>query len=104
MTVATWYDWKDGRVLVNMSAARSRLGWMRLNSKVSLTAFDDDWYRHVSLFGTVVQLEDDAGLTDIDHLARRYTGRPFGRRAERRVSAWIEPAGFHVWDPSGDLV
>ncbi|TMF26112.1 MAG: PPOX class F420-dependent oxidoreductase [Chloroflexi bacterium] len=103
MTVATWYDWDAGRVLVNMLAQRARLAWMRSNPKVSLTIFDDDWYRHVSLYGQVVQFEDDPDLADIDRLALRYTGKPYRKRKVKRVSAWIDPLGWHGWDPSGDL-
>lgn len=101
MTVATWYEWDGARVLVNMSARRARLAWMRLNPKVSLTVFDD-WYRHVSLFGQVVELRDDLDLADIDRLARRYTGEAFRNRNDPRVSAWIEPVGWHVWDPPAE--
>lgn len=97
MTVATWYDWEDGRILVNMDAKRSRLGWMRRDPKVALTVFDRDWYRHVSVYGEVVQIDDDVDLSDIDRLARRYTGKPFGSRKAHRVSAWIAPRGWHVW-------
>ena len=97
MTVATWYDWANGQVLVNMDAKRSRLDWMRHNAKVALTMFDRDWYRHVSLYGEVVAIEDDPDLADIDRLARRYTGRPYGSRKAKRVSAWIDPRGWHVW-------
>ena len=103
MTVATWYDWDDGRLLVNMHAGRARLGWMRRNPKVSLTVFDGDWYRHVSLYGTVVEIEDDADLAGIDRLALRYTGKPFRNRRAHRINAWMEPAGWHGWDPAGDL-
>lgn len=74
MTVATWYDWEDGRILVNMHESRSRLRWMRINPQVSLTMFDDDWYRHVSIFGRVVTIHDDVDLADIDRLALRYSG------------------------------
>ena len=84
MTVATWYDWDDGRVLVNMHAKRARLEWMRLNPKVSLTIFDGDWYRHVSLYGKVVAIEEDGDLVDIDRLAVRYTGKPFRNRNAKR--------------------
>ncbi|HSP08887.1 MAG TPA: pyridoxamine 5'-phosphate oxidase family protein [Candidatus Dormibacteraeota bacterium] len=104
MTVATWYDWVDGRVLVNMHAKRRRLAWMRQNPKVSLTFFDQDWYRHVSLYGLVESIDDDVDLADIDRLARRYTAQPFGSRSQERVSAWIAPVGWHGWDPKGELV
>jgi PPOX class probable F420-dependent enzyme len=103
MTVATWYDWDDGRVLVNMAGGRARLRWMRDSPKVALTFFDEDWYRHVSLYGRVVTIEDDGDLSGIDRLAMRYTGRPFRNRAAQRVNAWIEPLGWHGWDPSGAL-
>jgi len=103
MTVATWYDWVDGRVLVNMDAKRARLGWMRANPRVSLTLFDSDWYRHVSIYGSVAVIEEDGDLADIDRLATRYTGKPYRNRKAHRVSAWIEPVGWHGWDPSGVL-
>lgn len=97
MTVATWYDWENGQVLVNMDAKRSRLEWMRRNAKVALTMFDRDWYRHVSLYGEVVSFDEDADLADIDRLALRYTGKRYGSRKAHRVSAWISPRGWHVW-------
>ena len=28
-TAATWYEWRDGRVLLNMDAGRKRLAYMR---------------------------------------------------------------------------
>ena len=59
MTVATWYDWQDGLILVNMHEGRSRLRWMRTNPRVSLTVLGHDWYRHVSLFGSVVTIADE---------------------------------------------
>jgi hypothetical protein len=104
MTVATWYLFDGGRVLFNMDARRRRLGWMRQNPRVSLTALDESWYRHVSLYGEVVEFVDDADLIDIDRLASHYTGRPFGNREARRVSAWMQPVAWHGWDPGGVLV
>ncbi len=103
MTVATWYEWRDGLILVNMDESRSRLSWMRVNPKVSLTVLDKDWYRHVSLWGLVVKIAHDADLADIDSLSRRYRGQPFANRTAKRMSAWIEPQGWHGWDDSGEL-
>jgi PPOX class probable F420-dependent enzyme len=103
MTVATWYDWEDGLILVNMHEGRSRLRWMRTNPKVSLTVLDEDWYRHVSLYGSVVRIAVDTDLDDIDRLCLRYTGKPFSNRRAKRVSAWIEPKGWHGWDDDGEL-
>ena len=125
MSVATWYDWEDGLVLVNMHEGRSRLRWLRANPKASLTALGEggasgagsarpdaprgdvppqrDWYRHVSLYGKVVRFADDTTLADIDRLCLRYTGKPFSNRGAKRVSAWIEPHGWHGWDDEGEV-
>jgi PPOX class probable F420-dependent enzyme len=98
-TVATWYDWEDGRVLLNMDASRLRLRFLRRDPRVALTVLGDGaWYRHVSLIGRVVSITDDPDLADIDRLARRYTGQPFGNRVDQRFSAWVEPERWHGWD------
>jgi len=99
-TVPTWYDWEDGRVLVNMADTRLRLRHMRRDPRVTLTVLgggEDGWYRHVSLLGRVVSIADDDSLADIDRLALRYTDAPFRTRDAKRVSAWIEPDRWHGW-------
>jgi PPOX class probable F420-dependent enzyme len=97
-TAATWYDWEDGRVLLNMEDTRKRLDHLRANPHVSLTVLQDgNWYRHVTLTGTVVSLEQDVDLHDIDRLALRYTGKPYRKRDRPRFSAWIEPHEWHAW-------
>jgi PPOX class probable F420-dependent enzyme len=98
MTVVTWYDWDGELVLVNMDESRSRLRWMRSNPKVSLTVFDEDWSQHVSFYGDVTSIRDDTTLAGIDQLAMRYTGKPFWNRKAKRVSAWIKPRAWHVWE------
>ena len=98
-TAATWYDWEDGRVLVNMDSSRVRLSYVRRDPRVSLTVLgDDDWYEHVTILGRVVELRTDTELTDIDRLAIRYTGEPYRNRVRERVSAWIEPDRWYAWD------
>jgi PPOX class probable F420-dependent enzyme len=98
-TVATWYDWEDGSVLVNMDVSRRRLGFMRNDPRVSLTVIDEaNWYRHVSLLGVVERIEADAELRDIDRLATRYTGSPFRSRDADRHSARIRVDSWHAWD------
>jgi PPOX class probable F420-dependent enzyme len=101
-TVPTWYDWEDGRVLLNVDESRLRLRFMRRDPRASLTALDhESWYRHVSLIGRIVSIENDPDLADIDRLALRYTGKPFRRREAKRVSAWLEPERWHTWEGSG---
>jgi PPOX class probable F420-dependent enzyme len=100
-TVPTWYDWEGGRVLLNMEATRLRLRHMRHDPRVALTVRGESWYRHVSVLGRVVSIEDDPELADIDRLARRYTGSPFSRREATRVSAWVEVERWHGWEGGG---
>ena len=97
-TAATWYDWQDGRALLNMDASRLRLHYLRENPALALTVFaGQDWYRQVTLLGRAVSIEDDPELRDIDRLSTRYTGKPFGDRTAQRVSAWMEPERWSAW-------
>lgn len=97
-TVATWYAWEDGRVLVNMDEGRRRLEYLRRQPHVSLTVLDgDEWYRHITLHGRA-RLQDDPELADIDRLATHYTGSQYAQRDRGRVSAWIEVESWHAWN------
>jgi PPOX class probable F420-dependent enzyme len=97
-SVATWYDWDDGLVLLNMDESRARLGHLRRDPRVALTVLDkDDWYRHVTLRGHVIRIADDPDLTDIDRLSMRYRGRPYRTRDRKRVSAWMRPDTWFAW-------
>lgn len=101
-TVATWYDWEEGLVLVNMDRSRLRLKFLQRNPQFSLTVLDaESWYRHVSLLGHVVSIAEDTDLVDIDRLSLRYTRRPFRRRDAKRVSAWLQPERWHGWSDAG---
>jgi len=98
VSVATWYLWENGRVLVNMDEGRKRLEYMRADPRVSLTILDEkSWYTHVSLQGRVVSLEDDVDLRTIDRLAKHYTGEQYPVRDRKRVNAWIEIDRWHGW-------
>ena len=97
-TAATWYDWEDGRILLNMDESRLRLRYLRGNPSVSLTVLGtSDWYAQVTLLGRVVSIEDDPELADIDRLSIRYSGQPFGNREAKRVSAWMVPDRWTAW-------
>jgi PPOX class probable F420-dependent enzyme len=99
-TAATWYDWEDGRVLLNMEDTRLRLGYMRANPKVSLTVLDEgNWYKQVTLLGTVVSIDEDPDLHDIDRLSTKYTGQPYRKRDRPRFSAWVQPERWYAWPP-----
>jgi PPOX class probable F420-dependent enzyme len=97
-TAATWYVWDGGRVLVNMDEGRKRLKHMRADPRVSITVLGkDNWYHHVTLRGRVAALEEDPDCSDIDRIARHYTGQDYPDRSRRRFSAWIEVESWHAW-------
>jgi PPOX class probable F420-dependent enzyme len=101
-TVVTWYDWDGNQVLLNMDESRLRLRFMQRDKRVALTVLDEeDWGRHISLLGTIVALDEDVQLRDIDRLAIRYTGQPFRTRHRRRFSAWMQVDTWHGWDGPG---
>jgi PPOX class probable F420-dependent enzyme len=98
-TVATWYLWDDGRVLMNLDAGRTRLEDLRRDPRVSLTVIGtENWYRHVTLHGRVTTLEDDTGFEGVDRLSRQYLGQPYGQRSRGRVNAWMDVESWHAWD------
>jgi PPOX class probable F420-dependent enzyme len=98
VSVATWYLFEDGRVLVNMDEGRKRIEYMRNDPRVTITVLaDGDWYTHVSLQGRVVQWDDDTDLTQIDRISRHYTGDAYPVRDRERVGAWIEVERWHGW-------
>jgi PPOX class probable F420-dependent enzyme len=97
VSVATWYLWEDGRVLLNLDAGRKRLEHIKANPRVSLTVLDDEsWYRHISVQGTVT-ISPDHRLADIDRLAQHYTGKRYWNRDRERVSAWLDIDSYHAW-------
>lgn len=100
-SLATWYDWEDGCLLLNLEPRRRRLEWMRGDGRIALTAIDPGtFYRHVSVGAEIERITGDPGLTDIDRLSRRYTGRPYPRRDHARVSVWARVVSWHGWDRS----
>jgi PPOX class probable F420-dependent enzyme len=95
-SAATWYDWDDGRILVNMDFERLRLSHIRRDPRVAITVLDvGDWYRAVTVLGRVVEIRDDEELRDIDRLSLRYRGAPYRNRERKRVTALIEPERWH---------
>ncbi|MFI1581164.1 PPOX class F420-dependent oxidoreductase [Embleya sp. NPDC020630] len=98
VSTATWYLWDDGRILINLDEGRKRLDHLRNDPRVSLTVLDEgNWYTHLSIVGTVVDIRDDKDLADIDRLSRHYGGQPYPQRERARVSAWIRIDRWHGW-------
>ena len=99
VSVATWYLMAgDDRVLVNMDEGRRRLAHLRRDPRVSITVLQEgDWYTHISLVGTVIEMYDDVGLADIDRLSQHYRGRDYAVRDRGRVSALVQVDRWHGW-------
>lgn len=98
VSVATWYLFEGGRVLVNMDEGRRRIEYLRHEPRVTITVLaEDDWYTHVSLQGRVEAWTDDTDLTQIDRISRHYTGDPYPVRDRARVGAWITVDRWHGW-------
>jgi PPOX class probable F420-dependent enzyme len=104
VSVATWYLYEDGRILVNLADFRKRLEYLERDPRISLTVLDgDSWYSHVSVQGRIVSLEPDPDLSVIDRIARHYTGDDYRARDQARVSCWIEIERWHAWGAAAKL-
>jgi PPOX class probable F420-dependent enzyme len=102
VSVATWYLWEGGKVLVNMDAGRKRLEYLRHDPRVTITVLDEaDWGTHVSMQGRVTEIVDDPDLADIDRIARHYGVGAYPNRERPRISAWIEIDRWHGWGAAG---
>jgi PPOX class probable F420-dependent enzyme len=100
-SVATWFDWVGGRVLLNMDANRRRLRFIERNPAASLTVLDgENWLRQLTLTGPI-SLQPDPDLADVDCLARRYIGSEYPIRDRERVSGWLAPTSWFLWDARG---
>jgi PPOX class probable F420-dependent enzyme len=100
-TVAVWFDWVEDRVLLNMDVNRKRLAYIEANPSASITILDgENWLRQLTVRGPI-SLEPDEGLVTVDRLANRYMGREYPVRDRPRVTAWLQPEHWFLWDARG---
>jgi PPOX class probable F420-dependent enzyme len=100
-SAAVWFDWVAGRVLLNMDVNRRRLRFIEANPAASITVLDgENWFRQLSLEGPIT-LEPDEGLATVDRLAQRYIGAEYPIRDRDRVTAWLDPTRWFLWDARG---
>lgn len=96
------YDADRDRLLVNSKRGRRKVAAVERDPRVSVSVVDpDDPYRRLTVLGTVTEVTEAGAATDIDDLARRYTGSAYSRHGDRpRVSIWIRPdEGVHQFFP-----
>jgi PPOX class probable F420-dependent enzyme len=100
-TAATWFEYRDGRLLLPMLASTRRADELRRNPGIGLTVLAADWYSQVSLTGTVFELTEDTGLEHLDRIAIRYTGEPYPSEG-RDEPFLVATAEIHRWHSHGD--
>lgn len=100
VTAATWYVLQDDdTILFNIENGRARIRQLAADPRFALTVLAENWYSQVSVQGRVVQVYEDAGLSDIDRISTHYTGHPYPVRDKQRMSyravidSWF---GWHV--------
>jgi hypothetical protein len=76
-SVATWYRYRGGQVMVSILDSAVRLKHLRANPMMSLTVVARQPDRHVTLGCRVVELREDPALRDLDELSWLYEGRQF---------------------------
>lgn len=74
-----WVDADDRHVLVNTAQGRAKDRNLRRDPRAALSVVKDgDWYRWVSVTGTVVErITGSEADAHIDSLSRRYDGEPW---------------------------
>jgi len=92
MTHVMWVDYEDGRVLTSSRVGSAKGRALRADPRVSISVVDraNPW-RWVTVSGRVVEIRPDTGLTFIDKMSRRYTGRDYMMRDMEREVFVIEP-------------
>jgi PPOX class probable F420-dependent enzyme len=90
-----WCDYDGQHVLINSAKGRVKDRNMRRDPRVGLDIVDpDNPYRHLSIRGRVVSIDENGADEHIDKLAKKYLGQErYPRRApgEVRVIYKIEP-------------
>jgi PPOX class probable F420-dependent enzyme len=90
-----WFDFKNGRFLVNTARGRVKDRNMSNHARVALAILDpDNPYSHLAVRGKVVRVTEEGADAFIDSLAKKYLGKdtyPYRRPGEVRVIYEIEP-------------
>lgn len=90
-----WFQYKDGKFIVNTAIGRVKDRNMSKNPLVALDIVDpDNPYSHLAVRGKVVRRTEQGADDNIDWLAKKYMDKdkyPFRTPAEVRVIYEIEP-------------
>ena len=93
-----WFDYRDGKFIVNTARGRVKDKNMSKNARVALSILDpDNPYSHVAVRGTISNVTEEGADASIDALAKKYLGQdkyPFRQPGEVRVIYEIEPSSI----------
>src|SRR5687768_9857007 len=100
-----WFEYRDGFIWINGAESRDWLVHLRREARVTLLVVDRRRIlRRAEMLGGVVAITPDDDYAQINRLSRRYNGRNFGSRRDRRITAQIEISrvagadGQQPWD------
>jgi PPOX class probable F420-dependent enzyme len=90
-----WFDYKDGKFIVNTARGRVKDRNMSKNARVALSIIDpDNPYAHIAVRGKIVRVSEEGANDSIDRLAMKYLGKdkyPMHKPGDVRVIYEIEP-------------
>ena len=86
-----WYEYRDGRILLNGDKTRIWLARMEQTGRATFFVMDPtNFWRWVQVYGRVVEAADDPGGEHINRLAHRYRGTDYSGNRDTRRTATIE--------------
>lgn len=105
-----WYEYRDGRILLNGDKTRIWLARMERTGRATFFVMDrTNFWRWVQVYGKVVEVADDPGGEHINRLSHRYRGTDYPGNRDTRRTATIEITSIKgadgsprdLWDVSG---
>lgn len=87
-----WFEYRDGDILINSAAGRTKDKNMRERPQVAVLIPDpDNPYRYLQLRGRVVEITEEYAAEHINALSRYYSGRDYSFvQGQQRVIYRIE--------------
>ena len=94
-----WVDWDEQHLLLNLTTARTKSGYLERDPRVSVLVLDrSNPFRWLRLEGTVAEMTTEGAYEHIVRLAGIYLGREEYPRpeGEQRLLVRIEPTGVEA--------
>ncbi len=86
-----WYEYRDGRILLNGDKTRIWLARMGRTGRATFFVMDPtNFWRWVQVYGNILGIADDPGGEHINRLSHRYRGTDYPGNRDTRRTATIE--------------